>query len=91
MSLALATKGIISGVGFGSGTGEGGLYPDDYVASAIAIAVDLSEEVNVTVEESELSVEIELSEETTVAIDAGEVEHGVSLDEETVGVNTCSS
>jgi|PlaIllAssembly_1097288.scaffolds.fasta_scaffold695064_2 hypothetical protein len=91
MSLALATKGIISGIGFGSGTGEGGLYPDDYVASAIEVAVDMSEEVNVTVEESELSVEIELSEETAVAINISEAEHEVSLDEETVGVNTCSS
>jgi hypothetical protein len=68
MSLALATKGIISGVGFGSGSGAGGLYPDGYIASTIEVDVDASE-LSIDIDTSEISVsadvqDIELTIET---------------------------
>ena len=59
MSLALATKGVIAGIGFGSGGGEGGLYPSDYIASEIVIGVDTSE-MSVSVDVSELFVSIDV-------------------------------
>lgn len=72
MSLALATKGIISGVGFGSGAGDGGLYPDGYIASAIEVAVDLATtEISVVVDDP-LEVSIDLSE-IEVAVDVSDL------------------
>jgi len=64
MSLALATKGVIAGVGFGSG-GSGGLYPSDYVASEVEISVDTSDlSVNIDVPEVSVSIEMESIELT---------------------------
>jgi len=57
MSLALATKGIIAGIGFGSGGGEGGLYPSDYIASVVEVTADMSE-LSVTVDTSPISITV---------------------------------
>jgi len=64
VSLALATKGIIAGF-VGTGTGTGGLYPSDYVASEIALSVDTSDlSVNIDMNEVSISVEMESIELT---------------------------
>ena len=71
MSISLATKGIIAGIGFGSGTGEGGLYPSDYIASVVEVTADMSEvsisvdcsSVDVSVAQQAIEITVETSEE----------------------------
>lgn len=84
MSVALATKGIISG--FGGGGGEGGLYPDGYIASAINVAIDLEDETTVEITQPSLSVIVSLSENISVAIDDDQVGVSISIDDDSLGV-----
>jgi hypothetical protein len=59
MSLALATKGMIAGIGTGTG---GGLYPSDYIASTVEVDVDTSE-ISVSIESESIELTIETYEE----------------------------
>lgn len=61
MSLALATKGMIAGIGWGSSTpAPSGKYPSSYAAGAIAVAIDLGN--SISVDSNRPSVAIELGE-----------------------------
>jgi hypothetical protein len=58
VSLALATKGMISGIGLGTG-GGGTFYPENYVASEVEVSVDTTEML-VDIDVSEVSVSIDV-------------------------------
>ena len=79
MSVALATKGIIAGLG-------GGLYPSDYVASAINILIDLEQETTVAITQPSLGVSISLSESVSVAISDDPIGVAISVDDENLEV-----
>ena len=80
MSIALATKGIISGIGFGSGAGGGGLYPDGYIASTIDIAVDLSEP-SITIASDSMDVSVSLQDAIGVSIDTSSLSVDITVDD----------
>ena len=84
MSIALATKGIIAGFG---GGGEGGLYPDGYIASAINVAIDLEQETTVAITQPSLGVSISLSESISVAISDDPIGVSISVDDDTLEVD----
>lgn len=87
MSISLATKGIIAGIGFGSGTGEGGLYPSGYIASTIEIAVDLSEPSITVAADDSLYVAVSLSPvDVDVSLESLDVD--VTVDEPSLEVDT---
>ena len=85
MSIALATKGIIAGFG-GGGGGEGGLYPDGYIASAINVAIDLEQETTVAITQPSLGVSISISESVLVAISDDPIGVAISVDDENLEV-----
>jgi|PlaIllAssembly_1097288.scaffolds.fasta_scaffold05815_7 hypothetical protein len=83
MSLALATKGMIAGIGWGSSTpAPSGKYPSSYLAGAIAVAVDLGNDI--AVESNRPSVTIALDD---VGIDVSiPVSVSVEVRNEDIGV-----
>jgi hypothetical protein len=84
MSLALATKGVIAGIGFGSG--EGGKYPADYIAAVTNIGIDLSQEVEVAMQIESVEVQLDLSEEINIEVDLDVLQIQASPEQETVEV-----
>jgi hypothetical protein len=84
MSLAIATKGVIAGIGFGSG--EGGKYPADYIAVTTVIGIDFSEKVEVAMQIEETDVRLDLSEEVNVRVDLDTLQIQASSQQENVEV-----
>jgi len=87
MSIALATKGMIAGIGTGTGSGGGGLYPDGYTASAIQVAVDLSNSEITVVMNDPLGVSVSMSDAIDVSVDVGELTVDVAVNEPEVEVD----
>jgi hypothetical protein len=88
MSLALATKGMIAGLGGVGGGGGGGDYPAGYIASAIFVAVDLSSVTDVDVLLQDIEVDVDVSEGIAVEVDKDTFDISVSVDDENLEVET---
>jgi hypothetical protein len=87
MSLALATKGVIAGFGGSvtvSGEGGGGIYPSGYVACAIQVAIDLTEQV-VSVDSQQITATVEMEDAVTVTVN--DVSVSVPDDSDSVSVD----
>ena len=92
MSLALATKGVIAGIGWGTGaSGEiiSGPYPTGYIAASIGLDIDIGGPVIVVDNEQpvfDFTVPV-----TTIISAIGEVQVSVSLAEPAIEVEVCQT
>lgn len=85
MSIALATKGIISGFG-GGGAGE--QYPSGYIASAIEVEIDFVQGIVVGLSNNNIGVSVDLGENVLVDVNSSSVGIEVTTSDEIVEVNT---
>ena len=82
MSISLATKGVIAGLG---GAGEGGLYPSDYVAGTMEVDIDM-QDLTISVSQTDIEVDVNVSEIIEVDIDATEVTVDLDWSDDVVDV-----
>lgn len=88
MSIALATKGMISGLGGVGGGGAGGNYPAGYIASAIFVSVDISQETEVNIDFQDIEVSVDMDESIAVSVGMDDTDVSISVDDETLEVET---
>lgn len=85
MSIALATKGVISGFG---GGGAGGNYPSGYIASAIEVEIDFNQGIVVGLSNNDIGVSVDLDEGISVNVDSSSIGIEVTTSDEIVEVST---
>lgn len=85
MSISLATKGVIAGLG-GAGGGGGGTYPYGYVAGTIDVDIDLGD-LTMLIDSDDIEVDVSVSDVIDVDVDSNDIVVSIDWADDTVDVD----